>query len=422
MPEPQKWMRLDNAAKIFPAVKRRDWSNVFRLSATLRQPVDPQWLQEAVALVAPRFPSMFVSLHRGLFWYYLEQLPEPPQVRPDSGCPLIHMTSRELETCALRVLYFQNRIAVEFFHSITDGNGGLVFLKTLTAAYVSLQDGREIQPGAGVLDWRMPPDPAEWEDSFLKVAGQVSMSRREENAFRIQGIREPDGFLHLTVATIDSGALRDLARGYGVTITAFLSAVMLEAILELRPRRSKKWAKITIPVDLRRLFESRTLRNFALTVNVGVDPRLGAYTLDELCKVIQGQLAMQVTPQQMAARVAANVNPERALAMKVVPLPFKNLAMRLAYRIVGECKGTLNISNLGLTQLPEELAPHVANLDFIIGPQLTYFNNCGVVSYGGWTRINLIRSLREPELERRFITKLVELGLEVTVESNQRRD
>ena len=101
MPEPQKWMRLDNAAKIFPAVKRRDWSNVFRLSATLRQPVDPQRLQEAVALVAPRFPSMFVSLHRGLFWYYLEQLPEPPQVRPDSGCPLIHMTSRELETLSL---------------------------------------------------------------------------------------------------------------------------------------------------------------------------------------------------------------------------------------------------------------------------------------------------------------------------------
>ena len=422
MPESQKWMRLDNAAKIFPAVKRRDWSNVFRLSATLRQPVDPQRLQEAVALVAPRFPSMFVSLHRGLFWYYLEQLPEPPQVRLDSGCPLIHMTSRELETCALRVLYFQNRIAVEFFHSITDGNGGLVFLKTLTAAYVSLEDGRMIPPGVGVLDWHEPPDPAEWEDSFLKVAGQVSMSRREENAFRIQGIREPDGFLHLTVATIDAGALRDLARRYGVTITAFLSAVMLEAILELRPRRSKKWAKVTIPVDLRRLFDSRTLRNFALTVNVGVDPRLGAYSLDELCKVIQGQLAMQVTPQQMAARVAANVNPEQALAMKVVPLPFKNLAMRLAYRIVGECKGTLNISNLGLTQLPEELAPYVANLDFIIGPQLTYFNNCGVVSYGGKTRINLIRSIREPELERRFLTKLVELGLEVTVESNQRRD
>lgn len=296
MPEPKKWMRLDNAAKIFPAVKRRDWSNVFRLSATLTQPIDPLLLQEAVRLVAPRFPSMLVSLHRGLFWYYLEQVPEPPRVRPDSSCPLVHMTSRELETCALRVLYFRNRIAVEFFHSITDGNGGLVFLKTLTAAYVSLRDGISIPPEEGVLDWHMPPDPAEWEDSFLKVAGQVSMSRREENAFRIQGPREQDGFLHLTVATVSSEALRTLAKAHGVTITAFLAAVMLQAIMELRPRRSHRWAKVTIPVDLRRLFESRTLRNFALTVNVGVDPRLGAYSLDELCSVVQGQLAMQVTP------------------------------------------------------------------------------------------------------------------------------
>ena len=73
-------------------------------------------------------------------------------------------------------------------------------------------------------------------------------------------------------------------------------------------------------------------------------------------------------------------------------------------------------------RLPRELAPHVACLDFIIGPQLTYFNNCSVISWGGLTRINLIRSLRQPELERRFLTKLVALGLEVTVDSNQGRE
>ena len=101
MPEPKKWMRLDNAAKIFPAVKRRDWSNVFRLSATLTQPIDPLLLQEAVRLVAPRFPSMLVSLHRGLFWYYLEQVPEPPRVRPDSSCPLVHIQRKARSLCCL---------------------------------------------------------------------------------------------------------------------------------------------------------------------------------------------------------------------------------------------------------------------------------------------------------------------------------
>jgi len=35
-----RWLRLDNAAKIYPAARRRTWSNVFRLSATLKEPVD----------------------------------------------------------------------------------------------------------------------------------------------------------------------------------------------------------------------------------------------------------------------------------------------------------------------------------------------------------------------------------------------
>lgn len=419
----QTWMRLDNAAKIFPAVRRRDWSNVFRLSATLTVPVDPQILQQAVELVAPRFPSMLVGLRRGVFWYYLQQVARPPQVRRDGACPLIHMTRREMGRCAIRVLYYRNRIGVEFFHALTDGNGGLIFLKTLTAAYLALAQGVTIPPGRGVLDLRQSPQPQELEDSFQQAAGPVALSRREPSALHLDGRRELGAFLHLTVATVPTAQLKAAAHRYGCSVTAFLSAVMLQAILAVAPgRRGRKWAKVAVPVDLRRLFPSRTLRNFALTVSVGVDPRLGSYTLAELCKVVQGQLDSQVTPQQMAARVAANVKPERSLALKLAPLPLKNLIMRLVYRVSGESKGTLNISNLGQTQLPEEMAPWVEYLDFIIGPQATYYNNCSVLSFGQWTRINLIRSLVSPALERAFLTALVELGLPVRVDSNGRKE
>lgn len=412
------WMRLDNAAKIFPAVRKRDWSNTFRLSATLTQDIDPAVLRQAVESVAPRFPSMVVSLHQGAFWYYLEET-QPPAVRRDGACPLIHMTARELKTCALRVLYYRNRIAVEFFHALTDGNGGLIFLKTLVARYVTLRYGVSVPCEHGVLDCREAPRPEELEDSFLRAASAVSLSRREENALRLPGRREPDGFLRLTVASVSSASLHALAHRYGCTVTSFLAAVMLQAVLELAPgRQGKKWAKITVPVNLRKLFDSRTLRNFVLTVNVGVDPRLGSYTLEDLCKAVQSQLDSQVSRQQMAARVAANVNPERNLAMKVAPLPLKNLVLRLVYRMVGESKGTLNISNLGLTALPDAMTPYVRHLDFVIGPQATYRNNCSVLAYGGVTRISLIRNTKKPRLERCFLTKLVELGLEVTVESN----
>ncbi len=417
------WMRLDNAALIFPAVRRKDWSNAFRVSATLSEKVDPNLLQQAVDALLPRFPSIYVSLHRGLFWYYLEKLPQPPKVQPDGACPLIHMTRTELRQCCLRVLYYENRIAVEYFHALTDGSGGMIFLKTLVAEYLSRRYRLDIPAENGVLDRKSPPQASELEDSFTRTAGPVAMSRKEADSLRLAGTREPDGFLHHIIATTSDQALVALAHRYGCTVTSLLSAVMLQCILELAPRqRRSRWAKVTVPVNLRRVLGGETLRNFVLAVNVGVDPRLGSYTLQELATAVQGQLETQVTHQQMAARVAANVFPAKMLITKIMPLPIKNLILRAVYRSVGESKGTINISNLGRTGLPEVMAPYVRYLDFTIGPQATYYNNCSVVSYGGYTRINLIRSTREPDLARSFLTKLVELGLEITVDSNGRKE
>lgn len=414
------WLRLDNAALIFPAVRRRDWTNAFRVSATLTQPVRPEILQRAVEQLAPRFPSMYVGLHRGVFWYYLQKLTTPPQVQLDGACPLIRMTGRELRRCCLRVLYYDNRIAVECFHAVTDGNGGMTYLKTLVATYLTLAHGLEIPAQCGVLSATDAPSREELKDCFADAAGRIALSRREENAIHLRGMREEDGFLHLTVASVPQEQIADLAHRYRCTVTALLCAVMLQSVLALGKPRGKRWAKVTVAVDLRRVFGGSTLRNFVLAVNVGVDPRLGEYTLADLTRVTQSQLESQITRQQMAARVAANVQPAQNWLVRIMPLPIKNAVMRMVYNRVGESKGSLNISNLGKMELPEAMAPYVRYLDFVIGPQATYYNNCSVVSYGGVTRINLIRSTMEPKLEREYLTRLVKLGLEVTVDSNER--
>lgn len=415
------WFRLDNAALIFPAVRRRDWTNAFRVSATLNAQVQPEILQQAVDMLMPRFPSFYVCLRRGMFWYYLQKLSVPPKIRQEGACPLIHMTGRELRQCCFRVLYYENRIAVECFHAVTDGSGGMVFLKTLTAAYLSLAHGLEIPAGFGVLDIHAKPTPEETEDCFTRVAGTVALSRREENALRLRGAREEDGFLHLIIASVPQEQLLALAHQYHCTVTALLCAVMLQSVLTVaKTPQGNRWAKITVAVDLRRVLGGASLRNFALAVNVGVDPRLGSYTLEDLTRAVQSQLESQVTRQQMAARVAANVQPAQSLAIRIMPRPVKDAVMRMVYNRVGECKGSLNISNLGKSDLPECMRPYVRFLDFTIGPQATYPNNCSVVSYGGVTRINLIRSTLQPRLERDFLNRLVELGVEVTVDSNER--
>lgn len=417
----RSFLRLDNAALIFPAIRRRDWINVFRQSVTLQEPVDPEILQQAVDDLAPRFRSMYVRLCTGVFWYYLEQAKQPPRVQPDYAYPLTHMPASALHRCCFRVLYHHNRIAVEFFHALTDGTGAMVYLKTLTARYITLKYHVAIPPEDGVLDWRQPAPPEELEDSFQRHTGAKPLSRTESNAYRLRGTPEPDGFLHLICGVVSTRDLLDAAHRYDVTVTAFLAAVMAQVIIELQQaeRRRPKPVKITIPVNLRKLFGSRTLRNFALTLNPGVDPRLGSFTLEELCRQFSLQIAQETTPQLMAARICANVKPQRSMVLRCMPVPIKNLAMRLVYARVGERKGCLNISNLGRITLPAALQPYIQRMEFIIGVQATYPNNCSVASCGDVTCINMIRNIQEPELERRFFSRLVELGIPVKIESNQ---
>lgn len=93
------WMPLDNAALIFPAIRRKNWNNVFRQSITLREDVDPALLQRAVDQLMPRFPSFYLRLKRGVFWYYLEEVKAPPTVQEDYAYPLTFMTKREMGRC-----------------------------------------------------------------------------------------------------------------------------------------------------------------------------------------------------------------------------------------------------------------------------------------------------------------------------------
>ena len=353
----KQWYRLDNAALIFPAVMRKNWNNVFRVSVTLKDKVDPDILNRAAEDLLPRFPTIFVRLRTGFFWYYLETVAEAPKAEEDYAWPLTPMTRRKLKKCCIRILYWQNRIAVEFFHSVTDGTGGMTFVQNLAARYLALKEGIEIPAEGRILDPKETPKAEETRDCFQLCGAKASVSRAEANAYRLRGNPEEDLFRHIVTGVVPTGMLLEKAHEQGVTVTAYLAAVMAEAVLA-RQREDRKpghWRhiKITIPVNLRKTFGLETLRNFTLAVNIGFDPRLGEYSHEEICRLMYHQLAAETIPQRMAGRVSTNVELQRSLPLRLVPLPMKTLAMRLVYALNGESKGCLNISNMGVVTLPE---------------------------------------------------------------------
>jgi NRPS condensation-like uncharacterized protein len=419
------WVRLDNAAKIYPAARRRNWSNVFRQSATLIENIDKDVLSSALSVVVKRFPTIASRLRRGLFWYYLQEVEFPPEIMEEYSYPLTFMNKKETRKCAFRVIVYKNRIAVEFFHSLTDGTGALIFLKNLVAEYLEQKYGIEIPFEEGIVDRREEPKSEELEDCYLKIAGKLPLSRKDTDAWRIGGESEPKGYLNLTCFKLPVKEVIKKAHEYNSTLTVFLSAVMMKALLDLQyekvlsPEKLKP-IKLLIPVNLRSIYSLHTLRNFAMYTIPELDPRLGEYTFEEIINIIYHKMGTEVNKKYMSRLITTNVNDEKNMLLRIVPLPLKNAVMKAVFNTVGERKSSLSFSNLGLVKLPEIMKKYVTRFDFILGVQATAPYNCGIISYGDTVYVNLIRSICPPELERQFYKVLKEMGIEAVLESNKK--
>ena len=418
-----RWMPLDNAAKIYPAARRQNWSNVFRVSSTLTEEIDRKVMQSALDVTVRRFPAFAVRLRRGVFWYYLEQLSAAPDLMDDMSYPLTGMSSYETSECAFRVLIFKNRVAVEIFHSITDGNGALIFLKTLVAEYLHQKYSLKIPAEHGVLGRLEEPSEDEFEDSFLKYAGNVAASRNERTAWHMPGTPLRGKFRNLVCLELPTSEVIAAAKRYGVSVTVFLCAVQMMALQNMQRDRvpavkRRRPIKILIPVNLRKLFDSRSLRNFVLYTTPEIRPSLGEYTFEEICTAVKHHLGLDVTPKQMSMKIATNVNSEKHFIVRIMPLFIKNFVMKTVYDTVGERKSCLTLSNLGAVVIPDIMKPYVERFDFILGVQASSPNNCGVLSYGDTVYMNLIRNIKESEFELQIHSILRDLGITGTVRSN----
>lgn len=416
------WYRLDNAARIYPAISSKKWSSVFRLSVTLKEPVRPDLLQQALDTTIKRIPSFAARMKAGVFWHYFERGGERPLVQQDVADPCVRMFGGSNGNFLFRVRYFGRRIALEVFHSITDGTGGITFLKTLTAEYLKLC-GHTIPATNGVLDCSEDPKPEEMEDHFSKFANlKITASRRESRAFHIYGTDLPPHNVNVITGLIPVDKVLAEARKRGVTLTEYLAASYIYVLYNIQKAMGRKKqlpVKVSVPVNMRRFYDSNTLRNFSSYINAGIDPRYGEYTFDEVLTLVHHFMRYEITEKHLNARLAKNVRSERNLLLRVSPLFLKNWTLFLAFKLVGESLFTSTLTNLGAVDVPDEMREHIEHFDFLLGPPRYNKVGCALVSYGGVLSVSFTRTIEEPFVEREFFSYLVRSGIPVKVFSNQ---
>jgi len=418
------WMKLDNAGKIYPAAKSRSWTALFRLSANLTEDVDPAILEQAQKSTLKRFPSFALKLKVGLFWYYLEHNEGMPEVQEDVANPCVRMKMKENNYFMFRVRYYKKRIAVEIFHALTDGTGGLCFLRTLVAEYLRIKYGANIPRDNKILDCTMEPSADETEDAFLKFARNTVQSRKEQNAYHIVGTDEDAGGINMTTGIMTASDILQKAKEKNVTLTEYLTAVMVASIDAIQKRhvrimQFRKAVKICVPVNLRSFYKTNTMRNFASYINPGIEPRYGDYTFDEILREIHHRMGFELIEKNVNAKISTNVNTEKNRFLRLTPLFIKNMAMKISFNLIGDRKTSTVLSNLGRVDLPAEMKKYVTRFEFIIGPLNRNKISCAAITYEGKFYLNVTRTIKEPEFERELYTRLVKLGIPVMIESNK---
>ncbi len=418
-----QYYMLDNAAIIMPAISDLVATSLFRIALVLDRPVDLPLLQRALTNIAPRFPYFLVELRRGFFWYYFQPSRKPPAVIADLGSPCQGFDPRKTRGHLFRVRARGSRIACEFSHILADGYGGLIFAKTLLVEYFRLQ-GVASEPAPDVFPPGSEPNPHEWEDAYHRYFRENwPHPDPRPRAFRPPSPALPLGQYRVLTGSFDLAAVREAAQARDATVTELLTAALMfayQGIWESLPpqarRRKECMAAVEIPVNMRRFYPSRTLRNFTLFILPAVDLRLGPYTFEELVRIVHHRVALENEEREIARQISRNAGGGRKLLVRLVPLVLKNFFARLLYDSLGEGLITGLLTNLGSMTLPAPLDERVRRFEFVPAPSRSLKTNAAVSSWKGELHVTFGSRARSREVERRFFSVLSSINLRARIE------
>lgn len=419
----KEWYKLDLSAIVYPTLQRRDFSSVYRLSVILKEEIQPEILQQAVDIALKRFPTYKAAIRKGLFWRYLEPNTRPgPFVQPDIKNPCMPMPFKANNRYLVRIYYHHCRIALEAHHSLGDGTGGMCVLQTITAVYLRLL-GHKISCGGFVLDVDEEPDPAELEDSYMRYANaQVRPPRPMEKTYRVRGTKEPFYTLNIIDGILSVKEVAKVASSYNATITEYLNACLLYALLQKQQHdwhRKLRPVKIAMPVNLRRFFPSKTLRNFITMVYPSIDPRLGDYTFEEIITQVHNYMRYYINEKFLRGDITTNAATQQNPVIRVVPLFIKDFVVRFFYTKVQDKNSSAGLTNMGALKVPEDMKPFIERFDIYMGQPFSSRTNCAIISFEDILTINFASSIKESDVERHFFEKLVQDGIHVKIESNR---
>ena len=411
----ENWRRLDNSAKIFPIISSKKYSSVFRLSAVLKEKVEPEILKQAVNEVLKYYASFKVKLKKGMFWYYYEENNKELIIEEENNYPCKYIDPNTNNDYLFKITYFNNKINLDIFHSLTDGNSGVYLLREIVYTYIEkkypevfdekIREARKIK--------------YDTEDDYIKNYNKkLHSNSSSRKAYILKGKKLPLATIGVIHENINLKELKIVAKEKEVTVTQYLTATLIYAIYTANyiKHKGSRPIKICIPVDLKKYFRSETINNFFSYITVETNMKQ-VNEFEDILRFVKGDFEKRLSKNEILKTMSANVRLGNNLIIKMIPLFLKSIIVRLSYLEIRKYT-TTTFSNIGRIGIIGEYKKYIEKFMILLAPEPVEKIKCSACSFDNELVFTFTSTLENTDIEKTFYKQIKKQGIEISLEGN----
>lgn len=376
---------FDGAGIIYPYVADKNWNSVYRIEAVLKRTPDPDAVRKAAAALREKYPYFFGTVVKVGSCLALAPSKKCETVFRSTG---VYCKPFDLQNGLplIRFIYSSNKISLEMFHCLTDGHGGVEFMKEFLREYAKFAGAAD---GAESTYTPDKCDLTNTTDTFSDIYDRVYMPNVKKTGRFMSDAHQFDKTEQtpLTVDTINIPfeRLHTVSHRLGVTVAMLLAAIQIKAIFASESIVGRK-VRLSVPVDIRRFFGSTSCRNSSLYILVEAD-RHDAMDFKGLLEYVKYQFTDRISTEKLYAMARANVEQARMKAFTSLPLPLKKGLLKFGYSHLGENQFTATLTDIGPINLDFPGCDIVKDIYFILGKQKTKPVNTAVTTFNGTLKL-----------------------------------
>ena len=414
------WRKLDNSAKIFPLSESDKYSTVFRYSVVLKENVDKEILEKAVEKALVRYKAFKVRMRSGFFWYYLEENFKKVLVKEELYYPCKRIDPVYNNGYLFSVTYFEKKINIEIFHSLTDGNGGLIFFREIVYNYLEMKH-------KGLLDIaerKARKVEFDTEDSYIaNFDKKVKKNKVNKIAYVLKGKELKFNQVSVNHLLLNNDDIKSECTKYDLSTTQYLTSVLIWSIYNAnvlkyeKKCKNKRPIKVCIPVNLKKYYKSKTLSNFFSYISVDAEMDT-CISFEEITKFVKSEFEKKLTDEEILKTMSDNVKVGKNIFISAIPLFLKKIIIRSIYREIQKYL-SITYSNIGKVGIIGKYQDYIDYFLILIAPERIEKIKCSSCTYLDRIAFTFTSVLDDNDIEKFFYNFLKSQNVKIQVESNE---